>query len=91
MEAQQVKSNVGCCHPPLISVVTLLKEHRRLHSSKWVVQDQTRAAWALARLGCLDAARLMDGLLLHLKVDEMKVRQDSGALSITKLSSIRVH
>lgn len=39
------------------------------------MQDQTRAAWALARLGCLDAARLMDALLLHLNMNEIKVRK----------------
>lgn len=37
------------------------------------MQDRIRAVWALARLGCLHAARLMYVLLLHLNVDELKV------------------
>ncbi|CAK0784210.1 hypothetical protein CVIRNUC_007414 [Coccomyxa viridis] len=35
-------------------------------------QDQTRAAWALAQLGCLAAAPLMETIILHLDVNEVK-------------------
>ena len=39
----------------------------------YYLQERSRAAWAFARLGRLPAAHLMEAVLLHLKVEELKV------------------
>lgn len=38
------------------------------------LQDRIRAAWSLAQLGRLPAAPLMEAVLVHLKMEELKVR-----------------
>ena len=49
------------------------------------LQDRIRAAWALARLGRLPAAHLMEAVLVHLKVEELKVH-----VGLTLLEQLQV-
>lgn len=39
-----------------------------------MLKDRARAAWALAQLGCLAAAPLLEALILHLSESDLKVR-----------------
>lgn len=45
------------------------------------MQDRSRAAWALAQLGCLTAAPLMEAILSQLNANDLKVRGDPMAVA----------
>ena len=53
--------DVEACAQPELTLICMLK-------------DRVRAAWALAQLGCVAAAPLVEALILHLSESELKVR-----------------